>query len=355
MTELIGRLAAGPLDVVGDVHGELEALRALVGHLGYRADGSHPQGRRLVFVGDLCDRGPDSPGVVRWVQGLVEAGVAQAVMGNHELNLVRGDWKEGNGWFFHDPEHRDRRKEKFTGSVAATARERESFLRFFETLPLALERDDLRVVHACWHRESIDALSRWRDGTAAAFDHHERSTLELLEAEGTEARARQEEERSEGWLHEPLAAPTMLPNVARRNALKQMGNPLRVLSSGIERETSVPFFSSGEWRFVERVNWWGEYRESVPVIVGHYWRWAAAVDRSAMEKGGPDLFGGVGLADWHGARRNVFCVDFSVGRRFVARARGLPADPACRLGALRWPEGVVVFDDGEVVQTRGLA
>lgn len=60
----IAPLRAGPLDVIGDVHGEFDALRALLGHLGYDDGGAHPDGRRVVFVGDLCDRGPDSPAVL---------------------------------------------------------------------------------------------------------------------------------------------------------------------------------------------------------------------------------------------------------------------------------------------------
>lgn len=89
---------AGPFDVVGDVHGCRLELEALLGRLDYRivrddqgraVDAVHPQGRRLVFVGDLVDRGPDSPGVLRLVMGMVEAGHALAVPGNHENKLVR--------------------------------------------------------------------------------------------------------------------------------------------------------------------------------------------------------------------------------------------------------------------------
>jgi hypothetical protein len=67
-------LFAGPLDVIGDVHGEIDALRALLGHLGYATDGTHSDGRRAVFVGDLCDRGPDSPAVLDLVMRWVKAG-----------------------------------------------------------------------------------------------------------------------------------------------------------------------------------------------------------------------------------------------------------------------------------------
>jgi protein phosphatase len=88
----------GPFDVVGDVHGCRSELEALLGRLGYvvvrdgegrPVDASHPEGRRIVFVGDLVDRGPDSPGVLRLVMGMVGAGHALAVPGNHENKLVR--------------------------------------------------------------------------------------------------------------------------------------------------------------------------------------------------------------------------------------------------------------------------
>ena len=63
-----------PVDVIGDVHGELAALQSLLKKLGYDDRGRHPDRRRLVFVGDLVDRGPDSPGVLRAVMRIVEAG-----------------------------------------------------------------------------------------------------------------------------------------------------------------------------------------------------------------------------------------------------------------------------------------
>ena len=65
---LVEKLSDGPLDIVGDVHGELTALISLLNVLGYSADGVHPDGRKLVFVGDLTDRGPDSPGVINSVR-----------------------------------------------------------------------------------------------------------------------------------------------------------------------------------------------------------------------------------------------------------------------------------------------
>ncbi len=90
----------GPIDVVGDVHGDMPALERLLAHLGYDAAGNHPDSRSLVFVGDLVDRGPDSPSVVRRVKQLVGNCKAQCVLGNHELNLLLNRKKFDNGWFF---------------------------------------------------------------------------------------------------------------------------------------------------------------------------------------------------------------------------------------------------------------
>ncbi|WP_327288278.1 polynucleotide kinase-phosphatase [Streptomyces sp. NBC_01198] len=82
------RHLTGPFDVIGDVHGCSSELETLLAKLGYD-DGRHPAGRTAVFVGDLVDRGPDSPGVLRRVMGMVEAGTALCVSGNHENKLSR--------------------------------------------------------------------------------------------------------------------------------------------------------------------------------------------------------------------------------------------------------------------------
>ncbi|MBK6885493.1 MAG: polynucleotide kinase-phosphatase [Tetrasphaera sp.] len=88
----------GPFDIIGDVHGCLGELRLLLTDLGWHLDfdhagvavgAHHPQGRTAVFVGDLVDRGPDTPGVLRLVMGMVAAGTALCVVGNHEAKLAR--------------------------------------------------------------------------------------------------------------------------------------------------------------------------------------------------------------------------------------------------------------------------
>ncbi|WP_248961258.1 polynucleotide kinase-phosphatase [Sphaerisporangium perillae] len=92
------RELTGPFDVIGDVHGCRAELEGLLVELGWelRRDeagrpvgAAHPEGRTALFVGDLVDRGPDSPGVLRLVMGMVAAGTALCVCGNHENKLVR--------------------------------------------------------------------------------------------------------------------------------------------------------------------------------------------------------------------------------------------------------------------------
>jgi protein phosphatase len=91
------RHETGPFDVIGDIHGCRAELEALLAELGYRitrdqagrAVGAHRDDRRVIFLGDLVDRGPDTPGVLRLVMGMTAAGDAFCVNGNHENKLSR--------------------------------------------------------------------------------------------------------------------------------------------------------------------------------------------------------------------------------------------------------------------------
>jgi protein phosphatase len=87
---------SGPFDIIGDVHGCIDETIELLGMLGYvvakderRYKVSHSGGRKAVFVGDLVDRGPNSPEVVRLVMDAVETGAAFCVAGNHDIKLSR--------------------------------------------------------------------------------------------------------------------------------------------------------------------------------------------------------------------------------------------------------------------------
>jgi protein phosphatase len=91
------RQETGPFDVIGDVHGCRAELERLLTALGYQLDrdeagravGARHPDRRAIFVGDLVDRGPDVPGVLRLVMGMVQARTALCVAGNHEAKLAK--------------------------------------------------------------------------------------------------------------------------------------------------------------------------------------------------------------------------------------------------------------------------
>ena len=190
-----------------------------MGHLGYRDDGKHPEDRRLVFVGDLTDRGPASLEVVNLVKNLVENGLAQCILGNHCLNILLNRRREGNDWFF-------ALDEEARGRVQA----------FFGSLPLALERPSLRVVHACWENNMIE-LARQSNDVVALYQQHVR----LIEAAN--------------------AADPALDEIDRRlNA--QNCNPVKLLTSGPERRTSTPFSKGG--RFGTRSEPNGGWATSAP-------------------------------------------------------------------------------------------
>jgi polynucleotide kinase-phosphatase len=91
----------GPFDVIGDVHGCFDELHALLGKLGYQLseingdagarhfEANHPEGRKVIFLGDLVDRGPKIPDVLRLTMSMVESGAALCVPGNHDIKLMR--------------------------------------------------------------------------------------------------------------------------------------------------------------------------------------------------------------------------------------------------------------------------
>jgi protein phosphatase len=86
----------GPFDIIGDVHGCFDELAALLTQLGYGItprEGGYavqpPDGRQAIFLGDLVDRGPDTPGVLKLVMGMVATGSALCIPGNHDMKLLR--------------------------------------------------------------------------------------------------------------------------------------------------------------------------------------------------------------------------------------------------------------------------
>jgi hypothetical protein len=152
-------------DLIGDIHGHALELHSLLEKMGYRVRNGfycHPD-RKAIFLGDFIDRGRDQRAVLETVMAMVKNGAANAVMGNHEFNALA----------FHTPDPgrpgcwlRPRSDKNIHQHMAFLQeyygadmqKKLEEVLEFFWSLPLWLELQGLRVVHACWDQTQIDFL-----------------------------------------------------------------------------------------------------------------------------------------------------------------------------------------------------
>ncbi len=346
---LYQRLFDGPIDIIGDVHGEITALRHLLYKLGYDESGCHRKGRRLVFLGDIVDRGPDSPGVVEAVMELVKAGRAQCVLGNHELNILLDRPLHGNGWMV-QPNPKERPGE-LTSQMSIPSR-RAHYKAFFESLPVALENDSLRIAHACWHQPAIDLIKATGDiSTRQCYQQFEQQYVDLLNEDVFAAELGQEQSQYAAALRDPEQQPPLLPAIAKKETLEQMVNPIRTLTTSSMVAAQSPYFGGGKWRMAERDAWWEAYHDDKPVIIGHFWRRFSQFNDRMAGVFGRDLFADVAPHAWMGAKNNVYCVDYSVGQRHLERKKTTIDDFYGRLAALRMPERQVMHDDGTQVET----
>lgn len=177
-------------DIIGDIHGHATPLKALLGKLGYTERAgiwSHSE-RQAIFLGDFIDRGPQQVEVLGIVRSMVEAGHALAVMGNHEFNAV--------AWHTPDPQnpgdylrpHTRKNHEQhqaFLEQIGAGSPAHTATIDWFRTLPLYLDLEGLRIVHACWHPPALAVLREYLDKQTRLLP----SAWEALCRDGTNAYA----------------------------------------------------------------------------------------------------------------------------------------------------------------------
>ncbi len=151
-------------DLIGDVHGCGKTLCALLEQMGYGLkDGVYQhKTRKVVFIGDIVDRGPNIRLALRVVRNMVEKGHAHLIMGNHEYNVLafctpsRGDTSHP---YLRD--HTARNSfivEETLKQFEAYPQEWQDHLSWFLTLPLYQEFEHFRAVHACWDRDLITQM-----------------------------------------------------------------------------------------------------------------------------------------------------------------------------------------------------
>ena len=167
-------------DIIGDIHGEFVQLNELLAKLGYRNGSkaiSHKENRKVIFLGDFIDGGRGNIKVIETVRNMIEQKQAFAVMGNHEFNAIC--------WFMKNPatgeylrphtESKYKQHKTFLDEVNFGRPEYDfnlhrKIIEWFKTLPLWLELDGLRAIHACWDQSAMDAVGYGGSGGLPASE-----------------------------------------------------------------------------------------------------------------------------------------------------------------------------------------
>lgn len=286
-------------DIIGDVHGCATKLQTLLGGLGYEPDDlgvyRHPE-RTAVFVGDLIDRGDEQLRVLEMVKAMVDAGSAHIVMGNHEFNAI--------AWAMGLREHSEKNTKQHRAFLdQLTQDQQQEYVAWFKTIPLWLELPGpIRVVHACWHSESMKAVESACGGPRLITDQHYADASakghDLYRAVETLLKG------PEISLTEYGCDPYWDKDHHRRTNARirwwdHDAKTLRELAEtrGAKTESRDPYPELPEHTVDANAGLTFVYQDKVPLFYGHYWRewepvhrddwttYTACVDFSAVKGG----------------------------------------------------------------------
>ena len=152
------------IDVIGDIHGYADKLVGLLQQLGYVHNGQHfvpPADHRALFIGDLIDRGSQQVATLEIVFAMLDADVADAVMGNHEYNALAfatPDADDSSQYLRSHNEIHTRQHEAFLAEIPFGSDAHQYWLQRLYEIPLWLETDYACFVHACWDVDSMAIL-----------------------------------------------------------------------------------------------------------------------------------------------------------------------------------------------------
>lgn len=326
--------------LIGDVHGELGLLEKVL------KDPEFKDHYKLC-IGDLFDRGPDSPGCFELIRDLRAKGEGSSIMGNHELNTAIGDEKEGNGWFFNNFERNTHEKQFLPCSILEPQRQAE-VLNFIDKTPLfaKLPQGPAVAVHAYYCSSVVKEITKVInqgdfDTWKSLYDFFDQKIKNKYCPQGYENwiktpqwQAFLETEKN------PFQKALITKEIAQFQYAIHMENPLKILLAGplskpIKNLEHI-YYAGGRWRACDRQKWWNSYTKKTFVIFGHYWR-KVLKERSFSDSN----FGETSYLEWLGKNKNAFCVDYSAGFHFKLRNGAETSDKLefkpC-LGVLSWPD-----------------
>ncbi len=150
------------VDFIGDIHGYADELKELLRKLGYEKRQriyQHPQGRKVVFLGDYVDRGSKIIETLELVKSMTDNGSAYALLGNHEYNLITFFNKDKKGNYLR--RHSINKIYQVLESMAefkGRKKELDNYLQWILRLPVFIENSYFRAVHATWNRWAMSVL-----------------------------------------------------------------------------------------------------------------------------------------------------------------------------------------------------
>lgn len=171
--------------IIPDIHGDFERLEKTLVKAGFKPSGDdrwiHPKGTKAVFLGDFIDGGNENRRVIQTVRAMMKDKQAHAIMGNHELNAImyHTPRSDGHGWLRERSSKNSKQHDSFLGEFAANADEKFSLptddelgdvISWFRSLPLFLEFDHFRVVHAQWDDDAVRVVNEMTAGTLLPQD-----------------------------------------------------------------------------------------------------------------------------------------------------------------------------------------
>ena len=170
-------------DLIGDIHGCGNSLEHLLVTMGYEHKNGcfrHAQ-RKVIFVGDIVDRGPRIREALHIVKDMVDHSQAEIVLGNHEYNAMCycTAGREGSGMQYlreHNARHHRLIRETLE-QFDAYRSEWHAFLNWFHEIPLFIEKEDFRVVHACWDGSAIERLKSYSANHCVSMDFLHESAI----------------------------------------------------------------------------------------------------------------------------------------------------------------------------------
>lgn len=170
-------------DIIGDIHGQADELTRLLDVLGYTHNGEYyfHTDRKIIFLGDFVDRGEKQREVIEIVRPMIENEAALAVMGNHEFNAIAYYTKNrvGDGYLRSHSDKNTKQHKAFLDAYQHDEIGYREVIEWFKTLPLWLDLDCIRIIHACWDPKWISNIVEVNKGSSKLSEEMlQKSTVE---------------------------------------------------------------------------------------------------------------------------------------------------------------------------------